>query len=500
MIDEKLAGLELAMINRLNVFNYNNEEAKIVTFHFNRFQHMNTQKYGISDHDYVNLFDYFQETVDIDDQKILDNYLTKILEKINQSFPNNYLVKHNNFLEVYQDGNKVVEITFFRNSKDRVSNVKWYGFDNKLIREDGYDSRGFLSISSFFGQKGGVASEDVYNIRGQVVINFYYHETDNNNSISNTSIHLNYKHNHKVFNDLQELTAFFYDDLVKDSNSIFIVDRSYLVDASVFKMKNKVKVFEFWHNTFSSTNNQYGSLSNVMVQELLHNQKISGYILPTKKGADELKNRIPKIIPVYNATVAINKVNHHYSSYFDPDKIIMVARIDRQKQIHHAIKAFSIIHKKRPNAKLYIYGYIFDNEYNLELLSLTKKLGLVDYIVYEHYRSDKDSIYKDAAVMIMTSRNEGWGMVINESLARGIPVVSYDTCYGPSEIITNGDDGYIVEINDYVSLSERVLHILCNKNIRKTLSLNGVKNMERYNIENVSLIWKDLSKKLLNDK
>ncbi|CAK1254944.1 glycosyltransferase [Fructobacillus cardui] len=498
MISDKLPGLELAMINRLKIFKYNKQPAKIVTFQYNRFQHLNTKKYEINDNDFINLFDYFQNAISIDSNMFSDNHISKILNKINHTYPDNELIKNNNVIEVYDNRKKkVVEIIFFKNSYDLVSNVKWYNFNNVIVREDGYDSRGFLSITSFFGQNGGVSSESIYNIQGEVIINFYYHEISRGGNIENTSIHLIFHNKEKVFFSIQELASFFYDQLVEiDENAIFIADSSYLVDDSLFGMEKQVKIYEFWHNTFSSTNNQHGNLSDVMVKELSSN-KISGYILPTVRGSEELRKRIPKKIPVYNATIAINDHKHPINSNFDSDKIIMVSRIDRQKQIDHAVKAFSLIHKKRPTAKLYIYGYILDKKYNNELLMLIKELGLENTIVFEFYTVNKELMYHNAAVMIMTSQNEGWGMVINEALSYGVPVVSYDTNYGPAEIITNNEDGYIVNVDDYHDLAEKVLYILSNKNIRQYFSQSGIENMKRYNIENIANIWKNLSKKLL---
>lgn len=494
MIDSKLAGLELAMINRLKVFNYNKEKAKIVTFQYNRFQHINTENFEIRDDNFLNMFDYFQGATKVKSFSLQDNHISKVLKKISKTYPDFKKEFNGNLLNIYKNNIKIAEISFFDSTLKHVSNLRWYGSDNNIIRDDGYDSRGFLSISSFFGQQGGVSSETIFSICGIAVINFYYHENSSGGNIENTAITLKYDGIEQVFFTIEKLTAFFYDLITDDdSDAIFIADRSYLVDKPLFFMKKKPKIFEFWHNTFSSTHNEYGRFSDTMIEELSYPNLLSGYIVPTERGARDLRKRLPKHIPVYNGTVALVSEFHEYNDRYNTNKIIMVARIDRQKQIEHGIKAFALIHEKLLDAKLYIYGYIFDNKYNTELLELTKSLGLEQYIVYENYRIDKESIYKDAAIMIMTSKNEGWGMAINESLSYGVPVVSYDTCYGPSEIITDNEDGYIVDVNDYITLSQKVIYILSHKNIRKNFSMNAIKHMQRYSIENVSNIWKKLS-------
>ncbi|CAK1255032.1 Glycosyltransferase involved in cell wall bisynthesis (RfaB) [Fructobacillus tropaeoli] len=496
-IDSKLAGLEIAMINRLKVFNFLNEDAKIVTFRYNRFQHRNIKPYDIDSEHFLNLFDYYQKTVAYSGENSLTNSLDNIVDGFVEQFGTIKKQQMGDEIKLFHQNSLIAKVTFFSGNQNFISNVQIFDNQGNIMRDDGYDSRGFLSITSYFGQDGGVSSEDIYNAKGEVVIQFFYHELPNSN-IEQTAIILNDNDARYVFHSLDELTAFFYDEIAQnDKRSIFIADRSYLVDPPLLKMKNKVPVFEYWHNTYSSTNSYDGEFSEVMNRELSEMSNLSGYILPTIDGSKSLKQRLPSHLPVFNATVALtNPKILPIQNKYNPHKIIMVARIDKQKNIGDALRAFSLIRKRQIQAELFIYGYIYDQKYNQELLQLIQSLDIEKSVHFEFYRSSQDTIYKDAAVMIMTSENEGWGMSINEALAVGIPVISYDTCFGPSEIITNGEDGIIVPKGDYRELAKQTIRILDDSELRQKLSKNAKHNMQRYDINSVSHIWKDVINKM----
>lgn len=496
-IDSKLAGLEIAMINRLKIFKHLNEEARLVTFQYNRFQHKNIQPYNIKNNDFINMFDYYQDAMDYSDSERKENEVKNILHSIVKLFGSVKQQKIGNEINLFHQDRLVAKVILFHDNKNSVSNLQMFDDQGHIIRDDGYDTRGFLSITSYYGQRGGVSSEDVYDVQGKVVIQFLYHEQPNSN-IEQTAIILNSNKTKYVFHTLVDFTAFFYDEIAnKDKGAIFIADRSYLVDPGLIKMKNKVPVFEFWHNTYSSSNNQDGKFSEVMKTELSSLSNLAGYILPTKEGSRSLKNRLPSYLPVFNATVALNQgAILQVSKEYDPNKVIMIARIDRQKNIKDALQAFHLIHKKKPQAELFIYGYIYDQAYNEELQQLAQTLGIERAVHFEVYRNSQKTLYDKAAVMIMTSENEGWGMAINEALASGVPVISYDTCFGPSEIITDGEDGFIIPKGNFEKLSQKALVLLNDRNLRMQFSKNAILNMKRYDIGHVSKLWSEVIHKL----
>lgn len=173
----------------------------------------------------------------------------------------------------------------------------------------------------------------------------------------------------------------------------------------------------------------------------------------------------------------------------DPDLVVMLARLDAQKQIGHAIDAFVRVLKKRPSARLEIYGHGAMEE------SLRKKidgLDVGDSIRLMGYTKDPSAVYQRATLSLLTSKFEGFGLVLLESLANGCPVVSYDVKYGPSDIVTDNANGFLVPPGDKATLASRILQVLGEPDLRRRLSANAETSGTRFSEEAFVARWSGL--------
>jgi poly(glycerol-phosphate) alpha-glucosyltransferase len=151
----------------------------------------------------------------------------------------------------------------------------------------------------------------------------------------------------------------------------------------------------------------------------------------------------------------------------DPNLVVMLARLNQQKQLSHAIRAFALVVEAVPTARLEIYG---QGEDRAALQSQIDQLGLQASVTLPGYTSDPDGVYERAALSLLTSRYEGYPLVLLETLAHGCPVVSYDVKYGPREIIAQGENGYVVRAGSYRALARRVVEVLNDADLRRRLS------------------------------
>lgn len=137
-------------------------------------------------------------------------------------------------------------------------------------------------------------------------------------------------------------------------------------------------------------------------------------------------------------------------------RIITVGRFKSVKNQALLLRAFS----KMPvtsNVQLMLLG---DGELRNELTKLILDLGLSDRVLMPGFYSDPTPFYHSADLFVLTSNNEGFGNVIVEALAAGVPVISTNCPFGPAEILKNGEYGMLVPMNDENALAKAMCQSL----------------------------------------
>lgn len=190
---------------------------------------------------------------------------------------------------------------------------------------------------------------------------------------------------------------------------------------------------------------------------------------------------------------AAREVREHDEITHDPNLVVMLARLDQQKQLPHAIKAFAHVLRSVPDARLEIWGRGPDEK---DLVALIADLGVGDHVFLKGYTDDPDKVYRRAALTLVTSKYEGFGLVILESLMNGTPVVSYDLRYGPSDIITDGVNGFLVSPGSIRGLTDRIVSILKDPQLRARLSAGTQGIGAKFDAESFVARWSALYNEL----
>ncbi len=252
----------------------------------------------------------------------------------------------------------------------------------------------------------------------------------------------------------------------------------------------KIGELHFNKNTYRNINIKYlpSFINKILTQLWLNNlinkiNKLDKFIVLTeedKKAWGDIKNII--VIP-------------NFLSYFPEEgstlsskKAIAVGRYTWQKGFDLLIKAWSNVHKFHPDWELHIYGTGDKSEY--ESLAIKEN---VNKTVYCH--SAEKNIYKrymQSSIFILSSRYEGFMMVIPEAMSCGLAVVSFDCPCGPKDIINNNLDGFLVENGNIKELEEKINLLIEKEDLRKQMGNMAMKNIRRYNEENVMQQWIDL--------
>ena len=167
------------------------------------------------------------------------------------------------------------------------------------------------------------------------------------------------------------------------------------------------------------------------------------------------------------------------------DFILMVGRAtDLRKNVKLLLRSFSIIKRRFPELKLIIIG---DKPEDGRLEKFCAQLGIEDCVSLLGHITTKDMIkyYTQAKLFVLPSLQEGLGIVVLESMACGTPVVS-TKCGGPEEIITPGENGYLVENNNAEALANGVCKLLADEALRRKMGEKAREHiLKHYSLEQI---------------
>ena len=107
--------------------------------------------------------------------------------------------------------------------------------------------------------------------------------------------------------------------------------------------------------------------------------------------------------------------------------------------------------------------------------------------------------YENSSILVLPSRSEGFGMVLIEAMACGVPCVAFDCPSGPGDIISDGEDGYLIPALDPVSFEKKLRTLMEDDGLRKALGGMARKNSDRYDAREVIQQWDQLFKSIVTE-
>lgn len=208
---------------------------------------------------------------------------------------------------------------------------------------------------------------------------------------------------------------------------------------------------------------------NLILKKVLY-QKADSIVAVSNGVKKNLEEEIKKlkVVTIFNP-LNINeiirlsniKIQNNYGDY-----IVGVGRLNNQKGFDLLIESLSQLSNKKIN--LLIIG---DGEEKQNLIKLTKKLNISERVFFLGFIDNPYSYMKNAKFFILSSRYEGFGMVVAEALISNANIISFNCKYGPSEILKNGELGVLVNKIDANTLAN-----VMNNELRETNSTK--KNLE----------------------
>lgn len=168
-------------------------------------------------------------------------------------------------------------------------------------------------------------------------------------------------------------------------------------------------------------------------------------------------------------------------------EVCMLVRFHPQKRVDDAIRAFVRVRSRVPTAVLRIYGMGEERE---NYVSLISELRLDECVVLEKYTTDTRRVLAASACSLMTSSYEAFSLSIAESLSAGTPVVALDCPYGPSSLIDDGRNGFLIKNRDLSVFADAIVLLLNDPAKAAAMGREGRRMMvENYSDDDIYGQW-----------
>ena len=175
-------------------------------------------------------------------------------------------------------------------------------------------------------------------------------------------------------------------------------------------------------------------------------------------------------------------------------KLISVGRLTYPKNYHRLLDIAEKLLKNNADWTWHIYG---DGEQREELETIIVEKGLVSKVVLMGNVSNLYDRYPDYSAIVMTSRYEGFPMVLIEAAAKGLPMVSFDISTGPKEIIDDGKNGFLISKDDDNEMIAKLERLMADDELRAEFSLAAKSTAARLSVDNISNQWYELLKEMI---
>lgn len=174
--------------------------------------------------------------------------------------------------------------------------------------------------------------------------------------------------------------------------------------------------------------------------------------------------------------------------------VVACGRLHDQKGFSYLIEAMAKVRQTVP-ARLWIVG---EGPLRPTLERQIRRLGLEGSVRLLGFRSNPYALMAAADVFVLSSLYEGFGNVVAEAMACGVPVVSTDCPHGPADILAGGEAGILVPPRDAAALAVGILRVLYEPGLAEQLVERGRKQSQLYRAEVITAQYADLFQQLLS--
>lgn len=166
--------------------------------------------------------------------------------------------------------------------------------------------------------------------------------------------------------------------------------------------------------------------------------------------------------------------------------VLTVSRLIKTKNHDKLIQLFVKINK--PGWKLIIVGdNALKQDRKRELLQLILQFNAADKVILAGNQSNVEQYYRNCQIFAFTSESEGFPNVIAEAQSYGLPVIAFDCVAGPSDMISDNDNGFLIPLNNYDLFRQKLSILMDNPQLRAKFGEKGKQSIKKYSVDTIGL-------------
>jgi glycosyltransferase involved in cell wall biosynthesis len=251
-----------------------------------------------------------------------------------------------------------------------------------------------------------------------------------------------------------------------------------------------LKIIGWEHQSF-----HYGKKFGLeWIGKRIASKKMDAVVVLTKEDYeyyDKGLNKIKKLVQIYNPAIIDNQVNSYNSNV---KKIISCGSLVPQKGFDYAIEVANIVFKQYPEWQWHIFG---DGPERKVLEEKIAEYGLENNVILMGYSDNVYKKYREYSLYVMSSRHEGFPMVLIEAKSNNLPIISFECKCGPRELIIEGENGYLVPCFDVEKMANRIIKLIGNEEKMKEFSKKASDGLSNLAIDNIVQKWEQLFNEVL---
>lgn len=196
----------------------------------------------------------------------------------------------------------------------------------------------------------------------------------------------------------------------------------------------------------------------------------------------------------------INNAVQYYPLETNPlteKSVIYVGRAEYEKAPDRLIEVWRLVARRHPDwtLRMFCTGAMLD-----ELKAKVQEYSLQQQIAFMPPTRNMLQEYMSSSICVLTSRFEGFPVVLQEAMGCGVPCVSFNCPSGPRYIITDGEDGFLVKDGDIEAFAAKVCLLMEDEQLRCQLGRKAKQSMARYGADVIMAQWRELFERLTKGK